>query len=202
MKISFRGEVYPGYAFNRVKVLHGKANQFRVSAWSNDTTIQMETSEMESYTEIQFDRYMDTLHLRFDQTDSTQRQFTLQGIILESDDPGIFYHASGVNGASTTSWLRCPRFTKELALAEARPRGRFSIGINDAHDPDFSADRYERNYEELIASGGARRMPRSCSPPTRTATWPGNIRTRTGGSAGRDASAPRATGCGVWDTLA
>jgi lysophospholipase L1-like esterase len=81
--------------------------------------------------------------------DSTQALFTLQGLLLESDDPGIFLHASGVNGASTNSWLRCQRFSEDLALLHP-DLVILSIGINDAHDPDFQAARFKANYQQLI----------------------------------------------------
>ncbi len=152
LKVSFRGDVYPGYSFNRVKVLHRMDSTFSVDAWSPDTSlaIRMSVNEKAGYTEFTYNHYTDTLYLRFVRTDSAQRQFTLRGIILESDDPGIIYHASGVNGASTTSWMRCQRFTEELALLKP-DLVVLSIGINDAHDPDFDPARYERNYEQLIA---------------------------------------------------
>jgi len=201
LDITFRGDMYPGPTFNRVKVLHGKTDQFRVSAWSNDTTTQMETSEMVGYTEIQFDRYMDTLHLRFQQTDSTQQQFTLKGIILESDDPGFFYHATGVNGASTTSWLRCPDFSKELALVKP-DLVVFSIGINDAHDPDFSADRYLRNYEQLISEVVEAAPNAAILLTTNTDSYMARKYPNKNGAAVRDVmlELSRKHGCVVWDT--
>jgi lysophospholipase L1-like esterase len=102
-------------------------------------------------TVFEFSKPVDTLNLRFEQTDTlTQRSFTLRGIDLASDDPGIYYHASGVNGAATWSWLRCQRLEEELALLKP-DLVVFSIGINDAHDPDFCASCYEKNYEKLIA---------------------------------------------------
>lgn len=152
LKVSFRGEVYSGYQFNRVKVMHRMDSSYTVTAYSRDPLVHIESSEdaKRGYTEFQYDRYVDTLYLRFQRTAPDQRRFTLYGITLESDDPGFFYHANGVNGASTTSWLRCQQFVRELAVIKP-DLVVFSIGINDAHDPDFSAERYERNYEQLIA---------------------------------------------------
>lgn len=152
LKVSFRGEVYSGYQFNRVKVMHRMDSSYTVTAYSKDPRVHIESAidREHGYTEFQYDRYMDTLYLRFQRTALDQKCFTLYGITLESDDPGFFYHANGVNGASTTSWLRCQRFVQELAVLKP-DLVVFSIGINDAHDPDFSAERYERNYEQLIA---------------------------------------------------
>ncbi len=152
LRISFRGEQYPGYTFTRATVLHGRDSSFVASAWCPDTgvVITYDTDVLAGRTVFTFSRPQDTLRLRFEQTDTlTQDRFTLNGILLETDDPGVYYHALGVNGAATWSWLRCRTMEKELALLEP-DLVVFSIGINDAHDPDFSATRYERNYDELI----------------------------------------------------
>ena len=151
LKISFRGEVYPGYTFDGAKVLHRMDSSYAVYAWCEDSTVNIsrEVNKEGRFTQFNFDRPLDTLRLRVVRTDTNQRQFTLNGIILENKDPGIFLHASGVNGASTTNWLRCQRFTDELSYLKP-DLVILSIGINDAHDPDFDAARYESNYRELI----------------------------------------------------
>jgi lysophospholipase L1-like esterase len=153
LRISFRGDMYPGYTFTRATVLHGRDSGFVASAVCHDTdvVITYATDVLKGITVFEFSRPVDTLDLRFEQTDTlAQRSFTLFGIHLGSEDPGIYYHASGVNGAATWSWLRCQRFEEELALLEP-DLVVFSIGINDAHDPDFCASCYEKNYEKLIA---------------------------------------------------
>jgi len=204
LKVSFRGDVYPGYSFNRVKVLHRMDSSFTVDAWSTDPTVSiaMRVNGEEGFTEFTYDHYTDTLHLRFLKADSTQRQFTLRGIILESDDPGIIYHASGINGATTRSWLRCQRFTQELALLKP-DLVVFSIGINDAHDPDFDAARYERNYEQLISRAVEASPNTAILLTTNTDSY---IKRRT---PNRNGEAVRAVmmrlsakyGCAVWDTF-
>ena len=152
LKVSFRGDQYPGYQFNRVKVLHDSDSSFAVLALSPDSTVAIEQrlDPALGITTIQYSQYMDTLRLRFVRTDTTQVSFRLHGIILESDDPGIFYHAIGVNGASTKSYLRCQRFVEHLELLDP-DLVIFSVGINDAHDSEFDPNRFKRNYTDLIA---------------------------------------------------
>ncbi|MFN3876070.1 MAG: GDSL-type esterase/lipase family protein, partial [Flavobacteriales bacterium] len=151
IKVAFRTDIHAAYPFNRVRVLHRMDSSYAVHAWDPDSSVRIgrRVDEAAAFTEFAYDRYRDTLWLRIQRTDSAQRQFTLRGIVLDSDDPGIVLHALGVNGASTASWLRCQRFSEELALL--RPDlVILSIGINDAHDPGFSAERFEANYRELI----------------------------------------------------
>ncbi len=152
LKVRFRGEAYPGYTFDRVRVLHRMDSSFEVHAWDSDSTLRItrQVNEREGYTEFVYDRIVDTLRLRFLRTDTVlQKQFTLRGIVLDSPDPGMIVHSCGVNGASTRSWLRCQDMPRELALLNP-DLVILSIGINDAHDPDFSPSLYEANYRELI----------------------------------------------------
>ncbi|HQW06208.1 MAG: hypothetical protein IPH05_14015 [Flavobacteriales bacterium] len=204
LKVSFRGEVYAGYTFNRVKVLHGMDRNFEVIAWSPDSLVHIEqrVDSVRGYTVIEYDRYVDTLHLRFERTDTTQLRFTLHGITLESDDPGFFYHANGVNGASTVSWLRCARYTEELAVIEP-DLVVFSIGINDAHDPDFSAERYERNYAELIARTLEASPGAAILLTTNTDSYVKRRYPNKNGAAVREVMLRLSAkyGCGVWDTF-
>ncbi len=204
LKVSFRGEVYPGYTFDRVKVLHRMDSSYDVTAFDTDGSIAITriVHREAGYTEFLFDRQMDTLRLRFQRTDSTQRQFTLRGIILENKDPGIFLHATGVNGASTTNWLRCQRFAEELRYLNA-DLVIFSIGINDAHDPDFDPERYEANYRELI------RRVRTVAPDaailltTNTDSYMKRRTPNTNAIQVREVMLrlSASEGCGVWDTF-
>jgi hypothetical protein len=71
LKVSFRGEVYAGYSFNRIKVLHRMDSSFTVTAWSPDRAVQIERqiNAAKGYTEFEYDRYVDTLYLQFRRTD-------------------------------------------------------------------------------------------------------------------------------------
>lgn len=153
LRISFRGDQYPGYTFTRATVLHGKDSSYVVSASCHDTSVVITyaTDLLAGRTVFTFSEPQDTLWLRFEQTDTlAQNRFTLHGILLETDDPGVYYHALGVNGAATWSWLRCQELEEDLALVKP-DLVVFSIGINDAHDANFSGARFEANYAQLVA---------------------------------------------------
>ncbi|MCB0764646.1 MAG: hypothetical protein KDB84_08080 [Flavobacteriales bacterium] len=204
LKVSFRGEAYDGYVFDRVKVLHAMDSSFAVEAWSTDTdaVITKRTDRLRGFTEFTYDALTDTLRLRFVRTDSTQKHFTLYGILLETDDPGFVYHAIGVNGASTSSYLRCQRFSEDLALL--RPDlVVFSIGINDAHDTEFDAQRFKENYRQLIDNARKADPDVAVLLTTNTDSYlkrrtpnPNASRVR---DVMRELSAEK--GCAVWDTF-
>src|SRR5690606_8153765 len=75
IKVSFRGDAYPGYAFNSARVLHHMDSSYAVTAWDIDPTVRIarRVDTLGGYTEFTYDRYMDTLRLRIERTDSTQR---------------------------------------------------------------------------------------------------------------------------------
>lgn len=203
LRISFRGEVYAGYTFDRVELFHNMDSCMTITV-NGANGLQPMSVTMDSVTQrsiYRFDRPTDTLHVRVVRTDSAQH-FTLRGIQLGSSDPGIFLHACGVNGASTPSWLRCQAFGKELSVVGA-DLVILSIGINDAHDPDFDAQRFKHHYAELIARIRDARPDAAILLTTNTDSY---VKRRTPNrNAGsvrevmRELSAE--TGAGVWDAL-
>lgn len=151
LRITFRGNGYPGYSTDRLRVFHGMDSSYTVLPDTRDPDLvrRLRTVPDSGYTEITYARALDTLDLCFQRTEPHQRRFTLHGIQLLNSAPGIALHSAGVNGASTASWLRCERLP--LELASIRPDlVVLSIGINDAFDSDFDAARFARNYDELI----------------------------------------------------
>lgn len=76
-------------------------------------------------------------------------RFELRGVVALNDEPGVAYWASGVNGAATSSWLRCSLLENDLHLAKP-DMVIFGIGINDAHTKNFNRDRFKSNYQQLI----------------------------------------------------
>jgi len=138
------------YDFNRVKIYHRcDSLSFSIIIDSSlvDTMVDVPESD---YTEIFLNRYVDSLEVFFVQTDSTQTAFELYGMNLETGDPGIYYHNLGINGAATSSFLRCNRFERQIATLKP-DLVIFGLGINDAYGRRFSQRQYEMNYDTLVA---------------------------------------------------
>ena len=73
----------------------------------------------------------------------------MYGIQLENEDPGITYHSFGVNGASTSSYLKCSLLGAQLA--EIKPDlVLFGLGINDAAKGELDVAAFKSNYRNLI----------------------------------------------------
>ena len=137
----------PDYDFNKVTVIGFSETENVVPVVSYDgTTIQGQYDEWKSTDTFSLPDFTDSICIMFD---SVPGEFTLTGILLENDMPGISVHGVGVNGARVSSYLRCDDFERDLNLI--RPDLIiFGIGINDAAEKDFEKNNFKRNYNELI----------------------------------------------------
>ena len=100
--------------------------------------------------------YTDWLQLAF----AGKGSYTLRGVYLDRPGHGLTYSEAGVNGAATTSWLRCNLWEKDLR--RVRPDlVIFSVGINDIQGADFDAHRFKEHYRQLIKS--VRRVNPRCA---------------------------------------
>ena len=89
--------------------------------------------------------YTDWLMLAF----KGSGKFALRGLYLDRPGGGFTFSEAGLNGASTTSWLRCTRWEQDLRLV--RPDlVIFSIGVNDIQGEEFDTQRFKNNYRKLI----------------------------------------------------
>ena len=93
------------------------------------------------------------------QTDNPNRDGFKEEILLKgietadhtNEADGLTYTASGINGASVPSWLRCSKFEEELLLAPPH-LVILGIGVNDANvaPQRFNAEAFKDNYRLLI----------------------------------------------------
>lgn len=140
---------YTNYDFNRIKIFHDLDSSSFTLQFTADSCITTTINNEIGYTEFTSQNRLDSLEITITKTDSNQNHFSLYGISLENDDPGIVYHSIGVNGASTESYLRCEMFPQHLPVIKP-DLVIFSVGINDAYYPDFKSAKYESNYDTII----------------------------------------------------
>jgi lysophospholipase L1-like esterase len=144
---------YLNYPFNHVKLFYDiDTTSFDIELTNlppDQYTVKL-NPEL-GYQEFIFNRYIDTISFRLVKHDSCQQKFTLYGLTLESDLPGIYYHGVGVNGASVPSYLRCNELEKQLSVIKP-DLVIFSIGINDAYmtQSEFKPEEFYQNYDTLI----------------------------------------------------
>ena len=76
-------------------------------------------------------------------------RFTLKGVYLDNPENGLTLCEAGVNGAATSSFLKCEDFTRDLRLVKP-DLVIFSIGINDIQGTEFDERRFISNYGKLV----------------------------------------------------
>lgn len=143
----YPNDLTPDFDFNKVTIIGFSETENVIPVISyNSNTLHGKYDEWQSTYTFSLPDFTDSICIRFD---SVPGEFTLTGILLENDMPGISVHGVGVNGASVPSYLRCDDFERDLNLI--RPDLIiFGIGINDASEKDFEKNNFKKNYDKLI----------------------------------------------------
>lgn len=137
-------------SFNSLRVYHNFNPSFEFSI-ANQTGIHFVRKDIPKlgYTEFTFETFIDSVNFNLLKKDSIIPDFMLRGFSIDNTNPGFYYAAIGVNGASTSSYLRCQQFVNELATIPP-DLVIFSLGVNDTHDVNFSKQKFIQNYDSLI----------------------------------------------------
>ncbi|MBO4755151.1 MAG: hypothetical protein J5519_00150 [Bacteroidales bacterium] len=126
------------YAFNRVDVLGEGEMEPVVILQGRDTVCGVR-----GHFDLPY--YTDWLQLVFKGSGG----YTLRGLYLDRTNGGFTYSEAGVNGASTSSWLKCAHWEEDLHRVMPN-LVIFSIGINDIQGRDFDVRRFKENYRDLL----------------------------------------------------
>ncbi len=151
ISISLVDNLPPSNEFNVLKVFHSTINSsFSIKVIDFEGDIEKIEHNNLGYTEFRFSEYVNKATLKFYSELVSQNHFVLYGLSLETTDPGIVYHAIGVNGASIPAYLRCDLLENQLK-ALSPDWIILTLGTNDAYSDDFNAQKYFDNYQKLIA---------------------------------------------------
>jgi lysophospholipase L1-like esterase len=136
--------------FNSLRVYHNFNPSFEFSIINQEGLyFTRKDFKAKSYTEFIFESYIDSINFKLTKKDTLIRDFMLRGFSIENSNPGFYYASIGVNGASTSSYLKCQEFVNELSSLPP-DLVIFSLGVNDTHAPNFSKEQFIVNYDSLI----------------------------------------------------
>lgn len=137
--------------FTQLKVYHNfnRSFKFGISPFNPVKYIREDLPE-KGYSLFSFQTPVDSVQFELLRLDTNLRDFNLYGFSLENDLPGFYFASMGVNGASTSSYLRCNLFVDQLRTLKP-DLIIFSLGVNDVQGKDFSSDEYIANYDSLVA---------------------------------------------------
>lgn len=142
--------VKPDYDFNVIKVFHDMSDScFVVDLLNYHDDMDIICHKELGYTEFRLKSYVDSVSIYFNQTDEIQDHFILHGISLETSDPGVIYHAVGVNGAKAGSYLKANLLETHLKALDP-DWVIVSFGTNDVYMDDFNKAVFALDYDKLI----------------------------------------------------
>lgn len=107
------------------------------------------THEATNVSRIQLPYLTHQLEFQTFQATALQNQFTLYGLILENGKPGIFYHATGGNGAKVKHYVEAQYFseqTKELSPDLII----ISLGTNEAIEHPYIDPKFSEHLDKFI----------------------------------------------------
>ena len=144
----------PRYTFNRVDVL-GEGTMEPVLLLQGRDTLRGVTGHGLTHFDLPY--FTDWVQVAFA---GGPGKYTLRGMYLDKPNTGFTMVEAGVNGAATSSWLKCDEWEEDLRRVHP-DLVIFSIGINDIQGVDFDVRRFKANYRQLIAQ--VRRVNPHCA---------------------------------------
>lgn len=137
--------------FNTVKVYHNFNESFDFVLAPGISICSRTDSVEKGFTKFVFDDFIDSVNFILWRKDTLRKDFMLYGFSLENSKPGFYYASFGVNGASSSSYLKCNLFADQLNTIKP-DLVIFSLGVNDTQGKDFSKADYIENYDSLITA--------------------------------------------------
>src|SRR5688572_1645422 len=104
------------YPVNHVRVFYpvAEAGQFLPQLKINDSTYFPVRIDSSGFAQFELPFEVSEVTISLTRTTKTQYHFTLQGLSLENNRPGLQYSSLGVNGAEVISFLRNPALEANL----------------------------------------------------------------------------------------
>lgn len=126
------------YSFDILKLFYNSNEESFIPIFVNNKDSEFyfdEQPEWQGYSKFYFNKPQDSINLRFIKKGDLQNKFQLYGLSIENDNPGLIYHAIGLNGAFTKSFNKSNMFTNQLKALEP-DLVIVSLGTNDNFLPE------------------------------------------------------------------
>ena len=126
------------YSFNSLKLFYHTDEDSYSPIFENnkDNNFFFDEQPVEDgYSQFFFNKPQDTVNMRLSKSFPAQNHFQFYGMSLENNNPGLLYHAIGLNGAFTKTYNKSTLFTKELSALEP-DLVIVSLGTNDNFLPE------------------------------------------------------------------
>ncbi|MFM9945245.1 MAG: GDSL-type esterase/lipase family protein [Bacteroidia bacterium] len=126
------------YSYNSLKLFYKTDGESFSPVFYNKTDKDFFFDEQpveDGYSQFFFNKPQDSVILKLSKSFPGQNNFQFYGMSLENNNPGLLYHAIGLNGAFTKSFNKSTFFTKQLRALEP-DLVIVSLGTNDNFQPE------------------------------------------------------------------
>lgn len=130
--------VFSDYSFNLLKLFYNSDEESYSPvffSYSDDKFYFDEQPERDGYSKFYFNKPQDSINLKLAKTGDIQNRFQFYGLSIENSNPGLLYHAIGMNGAFTKSFNKSNFFINHLKALEP-DLVIVSLGTNDNFLPE------------------------------------------------------------------
>ncbi len=136
--------------FNHITILHSTDScSYKIKFIPQKLVKSIHTYEQKGYSEIYLNKFVDKLTIKVQKTNKYQNKFSLYGIFLKNQFPGIIFDPIGINGAGTYSYNKCQLFEKQIKIIN--PDWLIiALGTNDGYTSKFNENIFARNLSTLI----------------------------------------------------
>lgn len=137
---------------NVITIYHNSNEDYEVVPDSTMELVEVARNLEDGYDVFTFGKSYDSFRFDIKKCVDQASSFILQGIYFgNTESQGFTYHAIGVNGAGTYSYLRASKFENQMNTLKP-DLVFFGIGVNDANVPedDFNQKAFEERYEQLM----------------------------------------------------
>jgi lysophospholipase L1-like esterase len=188
------------YDCTRVRFFYSaNDSDFEIKLVTDSLVIQSK-SNLPGQVEWNLSSAVNSLDFQIKRIRHSNSSFSLFGLSMETRDPGIVYHAVGVNGAEVGSFAKCNLLPKQLQSLSP-DMVVISLGTNDAFVKEFDSASFHFKYtqflkhlkEELPGTPFLLTIPGDCFLNRRYAN-PANIKARE-----VIFSLAKENNCAVWD---
>jgi lysophospholipase L1-like esterase len=149
----------PGYRFTTLTLLREPgpaAFDWEVSSAQGRVLGTLPGKSAGIATALRLDSLRGAVALRTARSSPRQTSARLYGLVLANGQPGVLYHAIGVNGAAVRDYNRAPAWAGQLPVL-APDLFIVSLGTNDAYKPGFDPMLFGRQLDTLMS-----RLRRHC----------------------------------------
>jgi len=121
------------YSFSKIKMFFqtGEQDYSPVFYKKGDSDFFFDEQPIsKGYSQFFFNKAQDTVSMKLLKSFSGQNNFQFFGMSIENDEPGLIYHAIGLNGAFTKTYNKANYFSRQLGALEP-DLVIVSLGTND-----------------------------------------------------------------------